>query len=126
LLLQGEVEQVIAAVQGICRGRNSKALRTQRDYFIKNKSRMAYAKLLAMKLPIGSVEDVETEGHFTPCSAGSLIGKMGTRPLKSAGLSMHGLREAEVDRLKPVVSDSRWFLQQNPLALCDDEGLPTC
>ena len=54
LLLRGEVEQVIAAVQGICRGRNSKAIRTQRDYFIKNKSRMAYATLLALKLPIGS------------------------------------------------------------------------
>jgi hypothetical protein len=53
-LLRGEVEQVIAAVQGICRGRNSKAIRTQRDYFIKNQSRMAYAKLLALKLPIGS------------------------------------------------------------------------
>src|SRR6266699_7184047 len=53
-LLRGEVEQVIAAVQGLCRGRNSKAIRTQRDYFIKNKSRMAYAKLIAMKLPIGS------------------------------------------------------------------------
>ena len=54
LLLQGQVEQVIAAVQAICRGRNSKAIRTQRNYFIKNHSRMAYAKLLAMKLPIGS------------------------------------------------------------------------
>jgi hypothetical protein len=54
LLLRGEVEQVIAAVQGICRGRNSKAIRTQRDYFIKNQSRMAYATLLALKLPIGS------------------------------------------------------------------------
>ena len=54
LLLRGEVEQVIAAVQGLCRGRNSKAIRTQRDYFIKNQSRMAYATLLALKLPIGS------------------------------------------------------------------------
>ena len=54
LLLRGEVEQVIAALQGLCRGRHSKAIRTQRDYFIKNKSRMAYAKLIAMKLPIGS------------------------------------------------------------------------
>jgi hypothetical protein len=54
LLLQGQVEQVIAAVQGLCRGRNSKAMRTQRDSFIKNQSRMAYATLLAMKLPIGS------------------------------------------------------------------------
>jgi hypothetical protein len=48
------VEQVIAAVQALCRGRNSKAIRTQYAYFIKNQSRMAYAKLLAMKLPIGS------------------------------------------------------------------------
>ena len=54
LLLRGQVEQVIAAVRAICRGRNSKAIRTQRDYFIKNQSRMAYAKLLALKLPIGS------------------------------------------------------------------------
>ena len=53
-LLQGQVEQVIAAVQAICRGRTSTAIRTQRNYFIKNQSRMAYAKLIAMKLPIGS------------------------------------------------------------------------
>src|SRR5260370_10787553 len=51
LLLRGEVGQVIAAVQGICRGRNSQAIRTQRNYCIKNKNRMAYATLLAMKLP---------------------------------------------------------------------------
>ncbi len=38
LLLQGEVEQVIAAVRVICRGRNSKAIRTHRNYFIKNQS----------------------------------------------------------------------------------------
>jgi hypothetical protein len=54
LLLQGQVEQVIAAVQALCRGRNSKAIRTQREYFVKNRSRMGYAKLSAMKLPIGS------------------------------------------------------------------------
>jgi hypothetical protein len=54
LLLRGEVERVIAAVRDICRGRNSKAMRTHRDYFIKNQSRMAYAKLMGMKLPIGS------------------------------------------------------------------------
>ncbi len=54
LLLQGEVEQVIAAVRVICRGRNSKAIRTHRNYFIKNQSLMVYAKLMAMKLPIGS------------------------------------------------------------------------
>jgi len=54
LLLRGQLEQVIAAIRDICRGRNSKAMRTHRDYFIKHQSRMAYAQLLAMKLPIGS------------------------------------------------------------------------
>ena len=54
LLLRGEVEQVIAAVRAICRGRNSQAIRTHREYCIKNQSRMVYAKLMAMKLPIGS------------------------------------------------------------------------
>jgi hypothetical protein len=54
LLLAGEVERVITAVRDLCRGRNSKAMRTHRDYFIKNQNRMAYAKLMAMKLPIGS------------------------------------------------------------------------
>jgi hypothetical protein len=54
LLLRGQVEQVIAAVRAICRGRNSKTIRTHRDYFIKNQKRMAYAELKAKKLPIGS------------------------------------------------------------------------
>jgi hypothetical protein len=54
LLLGGHVDQVIAAVQAICRGRNSKAIRKHRGYFVKNQSRMGYAKLIAMKLPIGS------------------------------------------------------------------------
>jgi hypothetical protein len=54
LLLRGEVEQVITAVGNLCRGRHSKAIRKHRDYFIKNQRRMAYARLMAMKLPIGS------------------------------------------------------------------------
>jgi hypothetical protein len=54
LLLQGHVGPVIAAIRDICRGRNSKAIRKHRDYFIKNQARMTYTQLLAMKLPIGS------------------------------------------------------------------------
>jgi hypothetical protein len=54
LLLNGEVGCVIAAVKELCRGRNSKAVRTQRNYFINNHARMAYAKLKDMKFPIGS------------------------------------------------------------------------
>src|SRR5215813_4523210 len=54
LLMQGEVAQVITAVRDLCRGRNSKAIRKHREYFIKNQHRMAYAQLMALKLPIGS------------------------------------------------------------------------
>src|SRR5437899_8123466 len=44
LLQQGQVEQVIIAVRDLCRGRNSKAIRKHREYFIKNQSRMAHAQ----------------------------------------------------------------------------------
>ena len=54
LLLQGQVEKVISAVKTICRGRNSHAIRTQRDYFVKNSIRMAYKRVRAIKMPIGS------------------------------------------------------------------------
>jgi hypothetical protein len=54
LLRQGHVEAVINAVKEICRGRNSKGIRTERDYFVRNLSRMAYARVRALNLPIGS------------------------------------------------------------------------
>src|SRR5215471_1844654 len=54
VLLQGQVAAVISAVRDLCRGRNSKAIRRHREYLIKNQSRMAYAQLMASKLPIGS------------------------------------------------------------------------
>ena len=52
--MQGAVEQGIAAMQGICRERHSKAIRTPLNSFIRNQRRMAYAKLMALKLPMGS------------------------------------------------------------------------
>jgi hypothetical protein len=54
LLLQGQGEQGIAAVRVICRGRNSTAMRTHRDYCSRHQSRMVSAKLMDMKLPLGS------------------------------------------------------------------------
>lgn len=53
-LQQGQVEEVVAAVQEICRGRNSKDIRTQREYFVKNAARMRYDRVRALALPIGS------------------------------------------------------------------------
>ena len=54
LLLKGQVVEVVAAVCEICRGRNSKATRTEHEYFVKNAARRAYDQLKALKLPIGS------------------------------------------------------------------------
>lgn len=53
-LLQGQVDQVIAAIRTLCRGRNSKAIRTHLNYFVKHRHRMAYDTIAALKLPIGS------------------------------------------------------------------------
>ena len=54
LLLKGQVKQVVKAVQAVCRGRKSKAIATERDYFAQNRQRMAYSTLKALGLPIGS------------------------------------------------------------------------
>lgn len=54
LLLKGQVEKVVEAVRAICRGRNSKAITTERNYFVRNQHRMAYPTLKALQLPIGS------------------------------------------------------------------------
>jgi hypothetical protein len=53
-LLQDQVAKVVAAVQEICRGRNSKEIRTQRNYFVKNAARMSYARMRSLNMPIGS------------------------------------------------------------------------
>ena len=54
VLWQGAVAQGIAAMQGLCRGRQSTALRTHLTYCLRQQRRMASATLLALKLPSGS------------------------------------------------------------------------
>jgi hypothetical protein len=41
LLLKGKSSEVIPAVQLLCRGRNSKAIKTERDYLVRNERRQA-------------------------------------------------------------------------------------
>ena len=121
LLLQGQVEQVIAAVQahlsrpqqqgdphaagllhqepeshGVCQAPGHEASdreRSNRKYraacgqsALERPESLLVSRQcrghtpVAVVLQSGSVEHVETYGYFTPCSAGSLTGKMGTRP----------------------------------------------
>jgi hypothetical protein len=53
-LLKGHVDTVVETVQSFGRGRNRKMITTERDYFVRNRQRMAYPTLKALKLPIGS------------------------------------------------------------------------
>lgn len=54
LLLQGKIKQVINSIRTICRGRKSKKIKTEKNYFVRNQSRMHYAQISSMGLPIGS------------------------------------------------------------------------
>ena len=53
-LFKGKVDEVITSIDDLCRGRLSKALRTERDYFHRNVDRMRYQTLRRKRLPIGS------------------------------------------------------------------------
>jgi hypothetical protein len=55
-LLKGGVDEVQAAIDAVCGRRPSAALKRERDYFKRNggKGRMDYARVAALKLPIGS------------------------------------------------------------------------
>ncbi len=54
LLLTGKIEDVITEIRRLCRGTRSKKLRTERDYFCRNRDRMTYAEIRQKGLPIGS------------------------------------------------------------------------
>lgn len=54
LLKKGQAASVVEAVRAMCRGRNGKAITTERNYFIRNQHRMAYPNIKALNLPRGS------------------------------------------------------------------------
>src|SRR5512135_2877622 len=55
-LLKGQVDEVQAAIDEVCGPRASQALKRERNYFKRNagQKRMDYARIAALKLPIGS------------------------------------------------------------------------
>ena len=54
LLLMGKASEVIEEIRLICKGKKSKKLRTERDYFIRNQQRLCYEQVKKEDLPIGS------------------------------------------------------------------------
>lgn len=53
-LYLGGIDQVIEAIQKLCRGRNSKAIRTELNFFTNHRPHMNYAFISGQHLPIGS------------------------------------------------------------------------
>jgi len=53
-LWNGKVDEVVKAVEDVTRGRNSKKIVRERNYFFHNVDRMSYAKAREQHLPVGS------------------------------------------------------------------------
>jgi hypothetical protein len=71
----GHLAQVVEASQVFCRGRNRKAMRTERDYFVGNRQRMAYHTVRALKLPLGrgALESAIRRGVNLPLKGASIV-----------------------------------------------------
>lgn len=54
LLLSGKISEVITSIRVICRGRNSKKLLAEKNYFVRNRKHMQYDVIASIGLPIGS------------------------------------------------------------------------
>ena len=54
ILRQGDIHRVLTEIRRLCRGSRSKKLKTERNYFVRNQHRMAYAEVRQNALPIGS------------------------------------------------------------------------
>lgn len=54
LLLRGKIKMVITSIRILCRGRKSRKLTSEKNYFVRNQSRMQYDMITSMCLPIGS------------------------------------------------------------------------
>jgi len=54
LLKQGRVDDLIAAIQSACSGRNGKQINAEKRYFIRNRHRLKYNIARRQRLPMGS------------------------------------------------------------------------
>jgi hypothetical protein len=98
LLKRGHIDWVIEAIRELCRGRRSQALRRERDYFITNRTRMAYERMTKLKLPLGS-------GAME-----SAIRRVVNLRLKGAGIFWHKASAEAMLLLRAYYKSGRWNL----------------
>lgn len=53
-LLNGKIDLVIDAINVLCKGGRNKTIKTERDYFVRNKKRLDFKFIKGLNLPIGS------------------------------------------------------------------------
>ena len=111
LLSEGQAEKVIDAVRVICKGRNGKAIRTERNYFIRNKHRLAYPVIKELKLPLGS-------GAIE-----SSVRRVINLRLKGPCIFWHKENAAKMMMLRSYYKSGRWNLLKN-MANSPLSGLP--
>jgi hypothetical protein len=110
LLSEGRVEQVIESVKQICRGRNSKEIKRERNYFITNSHRMNYKNLKQDNWPIGS--------GAVESAVRRIIN------LRFKGASIYWLKETveAMIRLRAFFKAGRWQLIKKMAFSCDVEA----
>jgi hypothetical protein len=96
VLRKGEVEEVIAAIDELCIGRNATDLAVERDYFAKNADRMRYADFERRGLPIGSG------------AVESAVRQVVNQRLKSNGMFWLETRAEHMLHLRAFLRAGRW------------------
>lgn len=96
VLKEGDVEEVVAAIDELCVGRNATALTTERDYFARNAERMRYQRFTADHLPIGSG------------AVESAVRQVVNQRLKSNGMFWLHERAEHVLHLRAFLRAGRW------------------
>src|SRR5512135_2727606 len=113
-LLKGKRDEVQAAIDELCGPRSSKELRRERDYFKRNagKGRMDYARIAALKMPIGS-------GAIE-----STIRRVVNLRLKGASIYWHQKSAGAVLLLRSYYKAGRWnLLERQALAITTGDSI---
>jgi len=100
-LKEGSIDEVINAVKAVCEGCKGKEIERERDYFIKNRQRMGYAKMSRLQFPMGS-------GAME-----SAIRRVVNLRLKSPGIFWSEESANEMILLRSYYKSKRWSFIKN-------------
>lgn len=105
-LKAGNVDEVINAIQAVCADSKGKEIEREREYFIKNRHRMEYAKMSRLKFPMGS-------GAME-----STIRRVVNLRLKSPGIFWSEETANEMILLRSYYKARRWSFIKNMAHQC--------